>query len=330
MFSVNWEERPKITEVPDSFITGAMKDAPGEYVKIFLYLLMLSHGSDETASVESLSHLFSCTQDAVLAALKYWEKQKLLDLYYRNGDISGIRLQLHASERVRESHRLDQHRVKAVMKDNGDAARLLFVTEQYFGRPLTAIEVSTLLYFLDELGFSFDLCDYLVQYCVSRGHTGIRYIEKVGLGWHKNGYTTPEEAKAQTTNWSKVHFEVLKAFGIRNRNPVPKEIETIDRWTQTYGFSIDIITEACTIALTATGKQSYEYAEAILSRWHAEGVRTLEDARRHGEAFKNRQKEKNAAPNHGGAKNQFHNFPQRDDDLDELERRLDRQFAENT
>ena len=354
MFTVDWEERPKITEVPDSFINGAMKDAPGDYVKVFLYLLMLSHQQGTTCTPDALAGLFGCSENEILAALKYWEKQRLLELYYRGGSLSAVRLTLSASEKTKETHRLNLARVKKVMRDNSDAARLIYVTEQYFGRPLTNTEISTLLYFMDELGFSFDLCDYLVQYCVSRGHTGFRYIEKVGLEWHKNGYQTPEEAKAATTNWTKIHFDVLKAFGIRDRNPIPKEIETIDRWYKEYGFSADMIEEACAIALRATGKQSFEYAEAVLSRWRSEGIHTLAEARKQEDAFrKSRKEQPQGAPGIPGAtgasgasgtgaaakprtgtatghsRNQFHNFEQRNDDLDELERRLDRQFAEN-
>lgn len=330
MFSVDWEERPKLTGVPDAFIQGVMKDAPGEYVKVFLYLLMLSRQPDARISLQNLAGFFGCSESEIQAALQYWEKLHVMDLYYRSGELTGVRFTMSAAEKVRETHRLNQTRIKKLMQDNNDAARLLYVTEQYFGRPLTSIEISTLLYFLDELRFSFDLCDYLVQYCISRGHTGIRYIEKVGLAWHKNGYTTPEEAKAATTNWTRLHFDVLKAFGIRDRNPVPREIETVDRWYRKYGFSEEMICEACSIALKATGKPSFEYAEAILSRWRNDGIHTLAEAQKQEEGFRARQKEKAAVqPAQKPAGNQFHNFEQRSDDLAELERKLDRQFAEN-
>jgi len=45
------------------------------------------------------------------------------------------------------------------------------------------------------LDFSTDLIEYLVEYCVSKGHTSIRYIEKVALAWADNHITTVEQAK---------------------------------------------------------------------------------------------------------------------------------------
>lgn len=335
MIAVDWQEEPKLTHVPDSFITSYMKEAPGEYVKLYLYLLMLSQKNSADLSVQTLSDAISCSPEDVHSGLNYWKKQKLMDVTYQGKEISGIRLRINPAASPKEIHQLSPARVQAFVKDNDDARRLLFVAEQYFGRRLTATDIRTLLYFMDELHFSFDLCDQLIQYCVEKGHTSIRYLEKVGLAWHESGYTTPEEAKAASTSWSKIHFDVLKAFGINNRNPIPKEVEYIDRWYKTYCFSLEVIAEACAITLHKTGEQRFDYAEGILSRWHAEGLHTLADIRRQNEEYKARQKQQPkdsaaAAPEKQPkkSKNQFLNFPQRKDDPKELEKMLDRQFAE--
>ncbi len=329
MFSLTWNEMPLTTAVPDAFISGSMKDAPGEYVKVLIFLMMLSHKKDVEASVENLSRIFSCSEKDIIDALLYWEKQQLLELFRRNGKITGIQIHMSVSEKPNESHRLGTARINSLVKEDEDARQLLFIAEQYFSRPLSAIESSTLLYFMDELHFSLDLCDYLIQYCIEKGHTSIRYMESVALSWHKKGYTTVKEASENSSNWSKIHFEVLKAFGIRNRNPIPKEVEYIDRWYKEYCFSPDIIAEACSITLNSTGKQSFQYADKILSTWHENGVKTKKDIERLNEEHK--QSSQNTAKTSGMSsnnKNQFHNFEQRTDDLDELERKLDRQFAE--
>jgi DnaD/phage-associated family protein len=328
MFSVEWEEIPHFTAVPDSFITKYMPQAPAEYVKIFIYLLMLAHKKSGEPQNPDLCSVFNISKIELDSALKYWENKKLLELYYRSGEITGVKIRLNVSEQVKDSHRLNQSRVRSLMTDGSDAQTLCFVAEQYLSRPLTSTEVGTLLYFLDELKFPLDLCEYLVEYCVSRGHTNIHYIEKVGLTWHKNGYKTAEEAKENSSSWSKIHFDVLKAFGIGGRNPIKKEIEYIDKWYKTYCFSLDIITEACSITLSKTGKQSFEYADTILKSWRDSGVRSLKDIENLEKEFK--LKKKQPANSKNTNKNQFLNYQQRSDDLYELERQLDRQFAEMT
>ena len=49
--------------------------------------------------------------------------------------------------------------------------------EQYLGRTLGSTHINTILYIYDELHFSSELIEYLVEYCVSRGSKSIRYIE---------------------------------------------------------------------------------------------------------------------------------------------------------
>lgn len=79
----------------------------------------------------------------------------------------------------------------------GDARRreLLFIIEQYIGKPLSAREIQTIYYISEDLRFSDDLIDYLLQYCVDRGKKDFRYIEKVAVNWAQEGITTPKQAE---------------------------------------------------------------------------------------------------------------------------------------
>ena len=71
------------------------------------------------------------------------------------------------------------------------------------GKTLTSTEVRTILFISDKLGFSMDLIDYLVQYCLERGKKDFHYIEKVAINWAQQGIRTPEEAEKQTYKYGK-------------------------------------------------------------------------------------------------------------------------------
>lgn len=51
----------------------------------------------------------------------------------------------------------------------------------------------------------------------------------------------------------------------------------MDRWLNTYGFTIDLITEACQRTVSKIGQPSFQYAEGILSKWKEQGVRSMAD-----------------------------------------------------
>ncbi len=74
-------------------------------------------------------------------------------------------------------------------------AQLLFVIEQYIGKPLAPNEMKTVYYISEELKFSDALIDYLLQYCIDRGKKDFRYIEKVAINWAESGITTPKQAE---------------------------------------------------------------------------------------------------------------------------------------
>ncbi len=203
-------------------------------------------------------------------------------------------------------------------------AELLFIAERYLGRTLSATDTNTLLYFYDGLHFSTDLIEYLVESCVSNGHTSIRYIEKTALGWADEKITTVDEAKTHTSFYNQSCFTVMKAFGISGRNLVPSETDLIRKWTTVYGFSNDLIANACQRTMQTVHQPSFKYTDSILNGWHKNQVRTLSDVAKLDAAFQ--EKKKNAppaAPAAGAiARNKFNNFRQRTYDYDQLEEML--------
>lgn len=229
-----------------------------------------------------------------------------------------------SSQPVSERKTLTPDRVKE-LKQNEDIIQLLYIAEQYLGKTLTPTETRKILFFYDELHMSVDLIDYLIEYCVGRDHRSIRYIETVAMAWKEEGITTVEMAKDSTSRYSKEYFSVLKAMGITNRNPSDVEISLINTWTKDYGFTMDLIQEACSRTVLQTGQPSFPYADKILQRWKDKSIRTLEDVRVQDAQHQKRKLEKAAVkPPHpkASAPNRFNNFHQRNYDFAEYEKKL--------
>ncbi len=62
-----------------------------------------------------------------------------------------------------------------------------------------------------------------------------------------------------------------------NRGPASSEVSYIKKWAEEYGFSLDIVQEACRSTISATHQPSFEYTDSILSRWKKEDVKHLKD-----------------------------------------------------
>lgn len=201
--------------------------------------------------------------------------------------------------------------------EQDDFSMLLYAVGAYMGGTLSPSEASTIAYFYDALHFPPDLIEYLIEYCVSKGHKNMRYIEKVGLAWAEAGISTVREAKLQTSTHSETAYSVLNAFGITNRDAGQRERDYIQKWTDVYSFDCDIIIEACNRTLRATHQPSFEYADSILTKWQAAKVQNLEDIKKADAEYElTRTVRKSAGPS-GKTANRFNNFHQRTADIDE-------------
>lgn len=313
------------TLVSDLFLDEYMPGANGEYVKVYLYLLRCLKSDIQDLSISLIADKFERTESDVKRALKYWEKMHLLTLEYdESKELTAIRLTEGAPAASQSTpFPISSPHIEPFPQE--EAKQLLFVCERYLGKTLSSSEVSKILYFHDALGFSADLIEYLIEYCVSKRHKSLRYIETVAESWHKSGYTTVSQAKEQTNCYSKIYFSVLKAFGISGRNPVEVEITYMDKWIKEWGFSEELIIEACRRTMAATHQTSFEYADQILKRWKEKSVIHLSDL----EPLDRQHQTKKALADTAAVPikkttvpNRFHNFPKHNYDIQELEKKL--------
>ncbi|MEG0972646.1 MAG: DnaD domain protein [Lachnospiraceae bacterium] len=202
-----------------------------------------------------------------------------------------------------------------------DVQELIFITEHYLKRTLNSTDINTILFWYDSLHFSADLIEYLIEYCVTRNHTSLRYMDKIAMSWADVDIRSVEQAKKNATLHSQANYGVMKALGIKGRNLVELETSMIDKWTQEYGFTLDIITEACGRTITAIHQPSFEYTDRILNNWHKSSVKHLEDVAKLDQSYQ-KNKTANSQKKRTSTDNKFTNFSQRSYNYEQLEKQL--------
>ena len=220
-------------------------------------------------------------------------------------------------------------------RKNPDISELFFIIETYLKHTLSSTDTNMVLYWLGELHFSTDLVEYLVEYCITKGHSSLRYMNKVALGWADAGIKTVDQAKDDAAAHSQIYYSVMKALGITGRNLVDSEVSLINKWVGEYGFDIELVKAACSKTISAIQKPSFEYTDSILANWRKKDVHTLKDVEVLDANFAKANKASatgssqgtNAAngsskpkSNNSSSKNKFNNFNQRNNDYDKLEK----------
>lgn len=344
------------TVLDNEFIDHYMVRANGEYVKVYLLLLRHMNQSSGYLSVSELADLLECTEKDILRALRYWKSEGLLDYLDDTPDDpspkstapspaassglhdvqSGYMTSSIPANSVSDSAALasttniQQYRSR---KERAEFKELLFVAEQYLGKTLSATDIDQITYFYDTLNMSAELIEYLIEYCVENGHKSMHYINKVALSWHEENITTVNLAKTSSFLYNKNCYCVLNAYGIKGRGPAASEIAYIRKWSEEYGFALEVILEACDRTMNSIHQPSFDYTDSILKRWKDKNVRQLKDIdavdadyrkekERAKELAKERKRQQQTQKPVNSQNNKFNNFDGRSYDMNDLERRL--------
>ncbi len=351
---IHTQSSRQATWIPNYFIDDYMCEASGEFVKVYIYLLRCLSDHRMGLSLPAIADRLDITEKDVARALKYWEKQQLVKLEYNTaGQLTGICLLDRNANSSHTGLSLSRQNISvssegtsetvtgaamdfedsedrpnyspeqiASFKEDEAISDMFFAVSTYMKHMLNSKETNAILYWLDGLGFTPELIEYLVEYCMDRNHNSIYYMDKVAMNWASEGIQTVEAAKESANMHSKSYYAVCNAFGITGRNLNERELSYIKRWTGEFGFTIDIITEACQRTIANINKPNFEYAHRILKDWHDKGVHTLNDVVPLDSAHAARAKSKQTAAQPAKPNNRFHQFSQGDYDMDALESAL--------
>ena len=301
-----------------NFIETELPMAPPLYVSV--YLMTLATGGTAAEVAKKLN----ATETEVLYAWGYWKgKGYLKETAEEKTQPKPVLL---TSERPEYSPA-----ELAVYLQKSESTQKLFQTAQKkLGKMLSHNDMSMLFSFHDWLGMPIDVIELLLSYCSANGHTGMRYIEKVALGWAEEGINTVEQAVEYIELRQTGFRTILKAFG-QNRMPVPTEEAYMKKWLQEYQLPMDVVKMACERTVLQTGKASFAYADKILASWKDVGVKTVADVEAQDKAFAAKKAQNTPAEKPAvqttPKQNRFINYTQSEWDFAELER-LEREHRE--
>lgn len=212
----------------------------------------------------------------------------------------------------------------AKAKEDDAFADVIFEAETYFRKELSVNDIEILIYIHDQLGFSTEIMEYLIEYCVSIEKPDLRYAEGIAKNWYQAGIHTLEEAKEAAENGNPLYRAVFKALGINRKAPTTGEVAWMDSWNKEMGFELPVIIEACNRGIAQHPHDvTFAYINGILKKWQQQDVKTVDDIAKasteYHEAKKRNTSQKSSQYN--AKPNAFNSFQQKDmsAELDEME-----------
>jgi len=309
------------TPVSNAFIDKYMPKARGEFVKVYLLMLKYSSSGELGVSSNIIANNLNLLESDIINALNYWNDEGVIKLIpidkMGNFNIEFLNLE-DESEKADTSFNL----LEALNTDS--TKEMLKEIEKLLARPLSPKEMSSYLSWEKDFSFSYELILLLVEYCISKGKSDTRYIEKVAIAWHDAEIKTIDDAqqyiKKNEDKWVKIR-KILSYLGIKSNEVMKPQEDMMDKWINTYNFQVEVILKACDICFERLNRADFKYIDGILNSWFKDNIKTLQDI-----ALKDNKKDSNnskrkVSPN---IKNdlKFNNFDQRVYDYDSLEKKL--------
>lgn len=263
------------TPVSNIFIEKYMPSARGEFIKVYLLMLKYNVSGEMGASSSILASSLNLLESDILNALNYWNDEGVIKLIPidKMGNFSVEFVDLvedskAPSKEINLLEALNKNSTKDMLND----------IEKLLGRPLSPKEMTTYLSWQNDFNFSSELILILFEYCISKGKSDYRYIEKVAIGWHNMKISTVEDAqnyiKKTEDKWVKIRH-ILNYLGIKNLELMKPQEEMLEKWIITFAFPLEVIEKACNICFQRLNRADFKYIDGILSNWNKNNLKTL-------------------------------------------------------
>lgn len=322
------------TAIENIFINDFMPMASGTDVKVYLlgykYATEMSHSSEIT-NIALARHLSLPTED-VLRAWDFWEKKGAIKKHPKSTDIGDYDVEFISLRQLYIDNNFTTKSApipKSTVDDLIDSTKnpelndMFYQIDQLMRRSLVPKERQEILNWIYEFHHAPALILKAFLFAIEvKGVKNLNYTKSILTHWYDQGVISAEDADRYMEIDSKsyaVYRSIYKVLGFNNRTVSEGDREIIDKWINTYGLTLEFLTEVLKERSTRTSNVNMKYMDAAVTDLYEKGIRTItafkEDLEAHAKQLAEKRQttatEKNApvkpAPN---SKNKFHQFEQ--------------------
>lgn len=285
--------------VPGIVADGFLKIADGSQLKVLLYLL---RNNGKSFDIQEIAETLDLPEDEVSDSVLFWEQHGILpsdnesSLPAVNSIFSAVHDSLPEYLPERQKNYISYSRdssdglnitpseISDMLKSTPPLRKIFNIAEKYIDNVNFTVQRS-LVWLYQYLGFSPEMIEIILEYCVSINKAYIWEIEAVALKFRRNGIDSPELArneidrlKDEMENGS--FIKKIKRMFFMERDPVTRQRNFMIKW-KSEEYPDELIRLAYEKSVEATGNKAripIEYIDTILKRWKEKNITTVEQA----------------------------------------------------
>ena len=167
-----------------------------------------------------------------------------------------------------------------LLEEQKDMAVLIDECQRAVGKVFNTHEINVIIGLRDYLKLDEEYILLLIDYCKKIGKNSLHYIKKCAFSFCDEGITEAYMLAEKIRKMEAVaglENEIKTLFGMHGRQLTTKEKKFIAAWIGEYGYGIDVIKKAYEMTIDTIHEPVPAYANAIIERWHASGLKNLEE-----------------------------------------------------
>ncbi len=264
------------TKIPDIFFSEYLSGASGNAIKVYLYISFLAkYGKD--IKVNDLSNKLALTVPIIQESLKYWEDLGLITKKGNGYIINNIQeLELHKLYKPNVS--LSVEDIERNEKNEQRAKLVETINNSFFQGIMSPSWYADIDMWFNKFGFDEQVMLTLFNYCFNRSALHRNYVQVVAEAWATHNVKTFADLEIyfqKQEAFSKIEKAIKRKLGI-SRPFTEYEKAYIQKWTEDYGYSLDII-EIALKKTTSKTNISFDYLDKMISDWHVRELATCDD-----------------------------------------------------
>ena len=261
------------TEVPNIFFAEYISAMPGDYLKLYLYLIFLSNYNGEI-NINDLSKKLALPINVINEGMKYLEKEGfvlrkqtgfiIMNLQEKTlNNLYNLKME-NSSEQVEQNSK-NKQRIKLIE----------YLNNKYFQGVMGPTWYSDIDTWMDKYGFDDHVMINLFNYCYTKSALHKNYVQAVAEAWGLNNIKNLDDLDnyyRKQEKLMKIKKEIAKKLGKRS-GLTQYEEAYIETWVNEYKYDLSVI-EIALKRTTLRTNASFEYINNIIKDWHERNLKT--------------------------------------------------------
>lgn len=258
------------TPIPDIFFAEHLSQIPGDYLKIYLYMVFLSKYNKDI-KLNDLSKKLAIPLKTITEATKFLEDNKLI-LKKTTGYIIVDLQEATLHELYTPNLTASKETIEKTAKNKSRAKAIEHINNMYFQGIMGPSWYNDIDLWFKKYGFDEQVMIALFDYCYNRSAMHRNYVQTVAEAWGNNKiktWTDLETYSQQEDKLLKIKKLIAKKLG-KHSGLTQYEEAYIESWVLNYGYDMDII-EIALKRTTSKANPNFDYLDKLLSDWHDRG-----------------------------------------------------------